>query len=366
MDLNAGGPTQSIKNLLNNFSNLSEFKKIHLLSLVNKNSLLPDDLNIKIDFFKYESLNRLYSNLKLSEFDLVHIHGLWEFGNHFLSNHSRKSNIPYIISPRGALEPWSLEQKKLKKKIAFIFYQKKDLEKATFIHATSNQEANSFRKLGLKNKIIVIPNGIDLEGVNISDRTEKDNIILFISRLHPKKGIEVLLDAILLLKDKLKSKWRVEIYGSGEPGYVNILKKSIEIKGLGNFVKIQEPIYGEYKIRKIRSSKFLVLPSYSENFGNIIAESLACQTPVITTTNTPWEELVEFNCGWHIELGVNQLKIAIENAIGKSDSELLTMGLNGRKLIESKYDYRIIANTFRDLYMHILHNSAMSNLNIFQ
>jgi glycosyltransferase involved in cell wall biosynthesis len=217
----------------------------------------------------------------------------------------------------------------------------------------------------LKNKIIVIPNGIDLEGFNISDRIDKENIILFVSRLHPKKGIEVLLDAIFLLKDKLNSKWKVEIYGSGEPNYVNNLKKTIELKGLEGIVKIYEPIYGDLKIKKIRSSKLLVLPSYSENFGNIIAESLACETPVLTTTNTPWEELFEFNCGWYIELGVNHLKIAIENAIAKSDSELLTMGLNGRKLIENKYDYRVIANTFKDLYMHVLHNSDKSNLNIF-
>jgi len=319
MDLNAGGPTQSIKNLLNNFSNLEEFKKIHLFSLVKKNSLLPDDLNIKIDFNTYHSFNRLYSDLKLTDFDLLHIHGLWEFGNHLLSSYSRKLNIPYIISPRGALEPWSLEQKKIKKKIAFNLYQKKDLERASFIHATSNQEAINFRNIGLKNNIIVIPNGIDLEGFNISDRVEKDNIILFVSRLHPKKGIEVLLDSIFLLKDKLRSKWKVEIYGSGEPIYVNNLTKIIKLKGLEGIVKIFEPIYGELKINKIRSSKVLVLPSYSENFGNIIAESLACETPVITTTNTPWEELYEFNCGWYIELGVNNFKIAIENAIGKSD-----------------------------------------------
>ena len=113
-------------------------------------------------------------------------------------------------------------------------------------------------------------------------------------------------------------------------------------------------MFGLEKIKLFREASLFVLPTFSENFGIVIAESLASYTPVITTKGAPWEDLKTNKCGWWIDIGVEPLKKALEQAIGSNDKILIKMGVNGRKLIEDKYSMQSVAEQMLQLYQWIL------------
>ena len=132
--------------------------------------------------------------------DIVHLHGLWSIALHRCAAICRRRKIPYVIAPRGMLEPWSLQQKWLKKRIARFLYQDRDLKCAAALHATAESEAEQFRKLGFKGSIIVSPNGVNVpmngeRGMGNGERksVEKKRV-LFVSRMHPKKGVLELVE----------------------------------------------------------------------------------------------------------------------------------------------------------------------------
>ena len=132
--------------------------------------------------------------------DIVHLHGLWSLGLHRCAAICRRWRIPYVIAPRGMLEPWSLKQKWLKKRIARWLYQDRDLKYAAALHATAESEAEQFRKLGFGNKVIVSPNGVNVPqkwGTGNGERGTGERIrrVLFVSRMHPKKGVLELVEA---------------------------------------------------------------------------------------------------------------------------------------------------------------------------
>lgn len=353
LDLNAGGPTISLKNQLNYISDSGSTNEYHLLAMNSKEKLKNDILNPRIRLFYFNSFLSLLKKLFYSKYDLAHIHGIWQIPNLIFSFVTNFKNIPYIVSPRGMLEPWSLQQSFLLKKVALFVYQRKILNNSSVIHATSQMELLNLRKLGFRNKIALIPNGIDLHEYQDTE-VNKENTILFISRIHPKKGLELLIEALEVLNKKNESDWKCEIYGSGDQNYIDSLKLNIIKKGLMDRVVFFAPIYSSKKINKIKSAKVLVLPSYSENFGNIIAESLACKTPVISSVYTPWNDLEEYNCGWQIELQKEDLLNKIEHVLSLTDSVINKMGENGRFLIEKKYDIKIVSKKFENLYEYIL------------
>ena len=170
-----------------------------------------------------------------------------------------------------------------------LLFQKKDLQMADCIHATSNSEAKNIRALGFTNPIALIPNGINL--LDYPDYNKLPNTkrkLLFLSRIHEKKGIELLINSWNELDTKYTKDWEIEIIGSGSDEYIQNLKELINKYKLNSSIVISKPIYGIQKLKKYQSSDLFVLPSYSENFGIVIAEALACKLPVITTKGVPW------------------------------------------------------------------------------
>lgn len=144
------------------------------------------------------------------------------------------------------------------------------------------------------------------------------------------------------------------IAGEGETHYVKQLRKEILSMGLNDIIVLLGGVYGERKWQLYRDSDLFVLPTYSENFGIVIAEALATGTPVITTTGTPWEELNTKHCGWWIEIGRNPLIEALNQYISLTEGNLKEMGKNGRKLIEQKYSAKIMAESLAKLYRNMI------------
>ncbi len=325
----------------------------------NDNLEFSKDVNLKIIDISKRRINgfsrEFYGTLNETSSDLIHINGLWEFSSFLASKIAQSKKIPYIISTHGMLEKWSLGQNKYIKKMALFLYQNKALRLASCIHATSHNELLSIREKGFKNPIALIPNAINLEEFPIyKKKSNKQKKLLFLSRIHKKKGIELIIKAWSELDSSLTKHWNVEIVGNGEQKYINDLHDKICELKLDQSITLTGPIFGKSKQLKYREADLFVLPSYSENFGIVIAEALASNVPVITTKGAPWEELNTNNCGDWIEIGLEPLKDSLAKMLVKSESEFLEMGQRGRKLIEKKYCLSSVARDMFILYRWLL------------
>ena len=240
------------------------------------------------------------------------------------------------------------------------------MRRATCLHATASIEMESYRQLGFKNPVVLIPNGVfvpdSIQSIKEPNRGVKQ--ALFISRIHPKKGLLDLVRAwaaVVGSKDQTQpigaasntglSKWELVIVGPDEGGHL------AEVMALVNQLGMQDQIqYGgeiwedQAKWACYQNADLFVLPSYSENFGLVIAEALGCGVPVITTKATPWAELESHRCGWWIETGVAPLVEALRAAMASPLEQLHEMGIRGRQLIQQKYSWAPIGRQMTAVY----------------
>ena len=290
----------------------------------------------------------------LNGFDLVHLHGLWNLGLHKVVNVARRCKVPYVFSPRGMLDPWALSIKKWKKRLGMILYQSGDLRHAAAFHATAHAEACHIRKAGFDQKCIVAPNAVELP-VTMPERNVdcREKTALFLSRLHPGKGLLTLAEAWARVRPM---GWRLKVVGPDSYGHKNAVVarlRQLGIVGEWEFVGALDDVS---KWVAYRSADLLVHPSVSENFGITIAEGLAAELPVITTKGTPWQELEERKCGWWIDIGVEPLAAALKKAMSLSDAERHEMGVHGRALVEEKYTWDAVVNSLIVGYKSLLGN----------
>ena len=296
--------------------------------------------------------------------DIIHLHGIWSMALHRCAVTCRRLGIKYVIAPRGMLEPWSLQQKWLKKRIARWLYQDRDIKSAAALHATAESEAEQFRKLGFKNPIIVSPNGVNVpvkfEPRNTSayaeataDRRNTRKRVLFVSRMHPKKGVLELVEAWSKLSSasSVVKDWCCELVytvnGDFEREYEAKVKAKVKELRLENQFIFTGALNDDEKWEAYDRADLFVLPTYSENFGIVVAEALWAGVPVITTKGTPWKELEDRKCGKWIDLpegGSNPsdwptLVSALEGMMSMSDDERREMGERGRRLVEEKYTW---------------------------
>lgn len=280
--------------------------------------------------------------------DIVHLNGIWQHDLLWVQKESQTRGIITFITPHGMLLPWSLRHNVIRKAIALLLYERKALRAADMIFATDKCEHDEIVKLKLTKKPVpIISNGIDIEGYSIKESWKVRKKILFLSRISIGKGIELLFEAMFDIKEPLYG-YEIIIAGEGESAYIDKLKN--KAKRLGLNVSFVGGVYGEAKFNLIKDSDFMVLPTFSENFGYVIAESLICGTPVITTKGTPWEDIETLGCGRWIERTRSELSTAILQMISRSSSDLEQMGRNGRKLIESKYTSASMAEFIMKIY----------------
>jgi glycosyltransferase involved in cell wall biosynthesis len=346
---NEGGTAEYMRLLGNELKNHTE--------LIIASGISVDPIEIKgvrIQFFKtnavrwFTLLKEFQQFLELEKPDLVHVNGIWSPQNWGFQKTAQELGIKVVLSPHGMLEPWILAQNPWKKKLGLFLYQKKAIEKADYLHATATMEASSIRALGFKNLICIIPNGIDLSDVKKAKTEYGTKKMIFLSRIHPKKGIELLVEAWANVDS---SGWTLEIAGNGDSEYIKELSGSVQQLKNVNFVGAK---FGEAKWDFLRSADVMVLPTHSENFGIVVAEALAAGVPVITTTGTPWEDLKTHQCGWWIDLSVVNLEKALVNAFDLSADVLEKMGGQGRELVAEKYEMKVVTQNIIELYKQIL------------
>lgn len=279
--------------------------------------------------------------------DIVHINGIWSIDRWVMQRQALKMGIRTFIMPHGMLEPWILKRHYWTKKLpALMLYEKKALRSAKCLIATAESERRNLINLNANVNVNLVANGIDVSGIPMKQSWEIRRKILYVSRIHVKKGIELLLDVIGSIQERLQG-YEIIIAGEGERDYVEVLKAKACTSGVN--VKFIGGVYGEEKWQVFQDADFFVLPTNSENFGYVIAEALACGTPVITTKGTPWAE-IDGKCGYWIERTEDELKKAVLRMTDKTAKELKEMGIQGRKLIEENYSAAKMAEQLMNIY----------------
>jgi len=359
----------------------------------------------------------------VEEAHVVHVHSNWTFPVWWACHCARVSLTPFVMTPHGCLDGVRLRHSAWKKRLAGLI-DAHYLKRAAVIHATSEAEAEGIKAyLGrspahpcvranfeegavsgrkaeggerseLRPEIVVLPNGIDIEAFEgVADRAGFDQrypackgtrVLLFMSRLHPLKGVDYLLEAWRRIAADY-SEWSLVIAGPDENAYGEKLKRKAQAWGVEARLTFCGPVYGEEKVQAMKNAELFVLPTSSENFGIVVAEALACGVPVITTKGAPWQELLgrpasslvgddkELECsglsntreltnsrtsefarsgraGWWIDIGVEPLIVALKEAMGLTDEARREMGKNGRRLVESRYRWEVVAERLAEVY----------------
>lgn len=281
--------------------------------------------------------------------DVIHLGAVYSFPTFPTLAVARIFHKPVVWSPHGGLQHWSGASRPLLKGMwvgIATFLAPND----AVVHATSERERTESQQHFPHLRCAVIRNGVQLP--NCWSHRDGDGVLklLFLGRLHPIKGIENLLRACASLKGGLSRNWSLVIAGGGETNYVEQLRLLTVSLGLNSQVRFAGEVLGAEKEELFCSSDIAVVPSYSENFGMVVAEALAHGVPVIASKATPWSEVERIGCGLWVESDAASLATAIR---ALCDRPLREMGRRGREWMQAQFSWQGVAQEILDLYREI-------------
>jgi glycosyltransferase involved in cell wall biosynthesis len=267
--------------------------------------------------------------------------------NVYAARSARREHCRLIISPRGTLSPWALKHHRIRKKLLWATLQGPAVSAAQCLHATGEGECNDIRRFGLRQPICIIPNGVDIPR-QYSGLKSARPILLFLGRIHPIKGIDILLYAWNAVQHRFPD-WELHIAGPHEGDYSAAMQALAVDLRLERIV-FRGPLYGDAKIEAYMAASVVVLPTHSENFGMTVAEALAAGTPVVVSKGAPWAKLPEQGAGWWVEIGVDPLVSCLEQALATAPKRLKEMGQAGREWMKRDFAWEQIGSRFLDTY----------------
>jgi glycosyltransferase involved in cell wall biosynthesis len=293
--------------------------------------------------------------------DLVHTHGLWTYPSVVAARWSARWTRPRVVSPHGMLDPWALRNSAWKKQIAGWLYENRHLREAACLHALTTAEHAAIRAIGLTNPVAIIPNGIDLPTADTSDGTpewaldldQNDRLMLYLGRLHPKKGLENLIRAwaqVQHISERDAARWHLVIAGWDEGGHETRLKGMAEGLGLGGKVRFVGPQFDARKAASLARADALVLPSLSEGLPMAILEAWAYSLPVVMTQACNLPEGFAAGAAAEIEAEAAPMAEALSAFFALGDEERLAMGRRGRLLVEERFAWPFIAERMAQVY----------------
>ena len=316
------------------------------LHRIEENTRLQRTLRSPLQFYR-----RLWSVVEDVRPDVIHDHGAWLPSNAVAAWVARRADVPLVSAPRGMVTEWSLSHRAGKKRAAWHLYQKPVFRQASLFHATAPAEADDLRALGMTQPIAVVPNGVEMPDARPEGEAIAGKRALFLSRIHPKKGLPMLLDA---WADVRPEGWTLELVGPSENEHRAELEAQAAELGLDGEVVFAGPVDDADKWHKYAAADLFVLPTHSENFGIVVAEALAAEVPVLTTTGAPWQELEDHDCGWWVAPEPDAIREALATATGQERDNLVAMGRRGRALVESTYTWRAVGQRMKQAYEWLL------------
>jgi glycosyltransferase involved in cell wall biosynthesis len=248
--------------------------------------------------------------------DVCHIHGVWNVPEWWASYLARSARVPYIVSPRGMLQPQAMQRGRARKAVAYSLLERRNLSHAALLHATSDQEADAIDKLRLGVKVAVVPNGVDLCAPQLAPGNYRAKlgiapdafVVLFLGRMHRIKRIDLIADAFAELRATHPAAQLV-LAGPDEHRLLPDVMRRLSLHA--GAVHAVDAVTGTDKWALLKDADVMVQASDSESFGVAVVESLASGVPVVATKTTPWHDLDVHACGFWVE----QTAAAIASAL---------------------------------------------------
>lgn len=284
--------------------------------------------------------------------DVIHCHDMWTMSGVYASWAAEKAKCRSVISPRGSLSPAARQFSKWKKRAMWRLLRARTVRHAHCLHVTADQEYREIREAGLRNPVAIIPNGVDLPSMPSTESRKSNDDgrrrMLFLARIHAKKGVDVLLRAWQQVQREFPE-WELQIAGPDDHGYLPRMKRLAQSLRLERAAFLG-PVYGEAKTSLLHQADAYVLPTRSENFGLTVAEALAHGVPAIVTDGAPWSGLVTEQCGWWIERGDEALVACFREAMGLSRQSLCEMGERGREWVRRDFGREAVSRRMMATY----------------
>jgi len=355
---NMGGPATSVPSLCRELCECG--CDVSLLTLEYDNNDIEDCGNSKIISYKSSSPQEI-----LKDHDIVHLNGIWPLINNQVIKLCRRYQKKYIVTPHASLMLSDINKsyfKIMKKYAAWQIYIKNNLKHASGFHVTAQNELDDLKRFGFHLPAALLPNGINVQEFHkvvhkerlsrLFPQAKGKRILLFFSRIDRKKGMDLLAHAWGKVADDYPD-WHLLIVGPDNQNYWPEVQAILDGYDNASYTR-SNYLRDEDRMAVLQHSDIFVLPTYWENFGIVIAESLMAGTPVITTTKTPWTELKSIGCGWTIEPRVEALEQVLREAMNTDKQTLNEMGQKGREYVSRQFDWRNIAADMKRYYQYIL------------
>ena len=289
---------------------------------------------------------------------VVHDHGLWLPANRVAALAARTLGSPFVLSPKGMLSERALRVSRAKKALAWPLYQRRTLRQANAFAVSSEAEVGDLRRLGFMQPAAFIRYGVDLPAPVPAPSVGGPRTALYLSRLHPIKGLP---DLVAAWADVRPEGWHLVIAGPDEGGHRAEVECQVQAAGLSGAVSFVGPVADDAKWDAYQAADLFVLPTHSENFGIVVAEALAAGLPVLTTRGAPWEALATHRCGWWTETGADPIAQALREATATPPEALRAMGARGRAYVEAHLSWDRAAAEHLALYRWLLGTGPRPN-----
>lgn len=358
---NSGGPSRSVYELTKGLRTIGVEAEVLTNNYLENPNIACDEWIQKVDVKKispFEYNNKFKGLLKRTRYDLFHVHSIYSYPVTIAAEYARKNNIPYIVAPRGSFYEAAIESSsKIKKMIFNKLLLIPELNHASAVHATCLEEMEQIRKLGVKTPIAVIPNSISIPEKKPVISMPPSFKLCYLGRINPIKNIDSLLKGWSLSGMANRNDAELVIIGDAK------LEKEktylIELHQLERDLKIcniswKGNLIGPEKDAVLNSCSYLILPSFSENFGMVVVEALIQGVPVVASKGTPWSMLKEVGCGWWINNNPEDIAKQIKGLLDISNNERMKMGVKGQSFVEAYFSTNAVSNSLLKLYDWII------------
>ena len=285
---------------------------------------------------------------------IMHGHGIWRLSNLFPLLLNDNSAAKTVWSPRGMMSTWAWNFKSNLKQPFWNWLQRPSLERVNCFHATAENELEDVRRLEFKQPVAVIPNGVQMPVIR--DIPKNNRRVVFLSRIHEKKGLHLLIPAWRTIQDRFPD-WELHIAGKIRDDYGNKMVALAGDLGAERIFFLGE-VLGDEKRQLLAGARLFVLPSFSENFGIAVAEAMAHGTPVITTNETPWTDLEQHYSGWCIHPCEKELTETLQKAMSLPLEQLDEMGEAARQWMERQYSWEVVAVMMDQFYCWLFYDGV--------
>ncbi|HIJ83678.1 MAG: hypothetical protein HW380_428 [Magnetococcales bacterium] len=297
-------------------------------------------------------------------YDLVHVHGVWTFPPLMAARYARKMAVPLVLRPAGTLDIYPMSQKLWRKKIYYHWAVKNMLTQSAAIHATSSSEARQLGRLTSSHSIRVIPLAVNAMPTQSSGFIPDEPLrLLFLSRIHPKKGLPVLIQALARLHERGIAA-TLAVAGDGEADYLQFLHRHIAKLRLELWITFHGFLQGEEKNRLMAASHLFVLPSHQENFGLAVVEAMAAGLPVVVSDQVALAEDVELS-GAGLVVPVDQPE-SLAGALGvlTDPARRRIMAQKGPLWVQEKFSMAAMGRSLSALYHELVQNKNAAKIMI--